>query len=134
MKSLELYWEQRGISLDYLLKATNKSLKEFRESQLDQVINQIKTIAFIKYIAKKEKIEVNEKDYENEIKKLSKQYHVEENIVRDRLEANKDKIMEELLIEKVVERIFDLNKKNERIKVESHDHHHDDGCDCGHEH
>ena len=134
MKSLELYWEQRGISLDYLLKATNKSLKEFRESQLDQVINQIKTITFIKYIAKKEKIEVNETDYENEIKKLSKQYHVEENIVRDRLEANRDKIMEELLIEKVVERIFDLNKKNERVKVESHEHHHDDECDCGHEH
>ncbi|MDE5599510.1 MAG: trigger factor, partial [Ureaplasma sp.] len=134
MKSLELYWEQRGISLDYLLKATNKSLKEFRESQLDQVINQIKTITFIKYIAKKEKIEVNETDYENEIKKLSKQYHVEENIVRDRLEADKAKIMEELLIEKTVERIFDLNKKNERVKVESHEHHHDDGCDCGHEH
>lgn len=131
MKSLEEYWQRQGVTLDYLLKALNKNLKEFKEMHHKEVLNKIKTDALIRHIAKKESIKVSDEDYNEEIKKLAKQYNISEEIVKERLEANRSKIMKELLLEKVIDRLFELNKNNERIKVE---HHHDDECGCGHEH
>lgn len=132
MKSLEEYWQRQGVTLDYLLKALNKNLKEFKEMHHKEVLNKIKTDALIRHIAKKESIKVSDEDYNEEIKKLAKQYNISEEIVKERLEANRSKIMKELLLEKVIDRLFELNKNNERIKVEHH--HHDDECGCGHEH
>ncbi|MDE6472837.1 MAG: trigger factor [Ureaplasma sp.] len=131
MKSLEEYWQRQGVTLDYLLKALNKNLKEFKEMHHKEVLNKIKTDALIRHIAKKESIKVSDEDYNEEIKKLAKQYNISEEIVKERLEANRTKIMKELLLEKVIDRLFELNKNNERIKVE---HHHDDECGCGHDH
>lgn len=87
-----------GITFEQYLEYTGSTLEDFREGMKDRAWKDVKTSLVLEKVAKEEKIEATDKDVEEEMEKLAKQYSMELDKVKevfqgDSLETLKNDIM-----------------------------------------
>ena len=68
---------QQGLPFDQFLKFTNQTLETFKESMKEDAIKRIKINLGLDEIAKKEDVQVNEEDINNEYQKMADMYGLE---------------------------------------------------------
>lgn len=94
-----------GITFEQYLEYTGGNLEQFRESMKDRALKDVKVSLTIDAIAKAEDIQVSDEDIAEEIKKVAEQYKMEEEKVKQLLNAEqvKDSILPRKVMEYLVE-------------------------------
>ena len=94
-----------GITFEQYLEYTGGNLEQFRESMKDRALKDVKVSLTIDAIAKTEDIQVSDEDIAEEIKKVAEQYKMEEEKVKQLLNAEqvKDSILPRKVMEYLVE-------------------------------
>ena len=92
---------QQGIQLDQFLKMTGQDIKTFKDNFKDEAIKRIKTTLGLKEIAKKEALSVSEEDIENEFKKMSEQYNMKVEEIKNFVDSHQ--LKNSLLLNKALE-------------------------------
>ncbi len=76
IQGLDKRWRQFGTTIQDYLKNSGKDVNEFRETFREKATLQTKTMLLIDAIGEKEKIEVSDSDYREEIEKRAKDYNM----------------------------------------------------------
>lgn len=76
IQGLDKRWRQFGTTIQDYLRNSGKDVNEFRETFRERAVRQTKTMLLIDAIGEREKIEVNDADYREEIEKRAKEYNM----------------------------------------------------------
>ena len=90
-----------GITFEQYLEYTGGSLDDFKEGMKERAEKDVRISLMIEAVAAAENIEVSDEDIDDEIKKIAEQYKMEEEKVRELINA--DQVKESILPGKVVD-------------------------------
>lgn len=76
IQGLDRRWRQFGTTIQDYLKNSGKDVGEFRETFRERAVRQTKSMLIIDAIGDREKIEVTDADYREEIEKRAKEYNM----------------------------------------------------------
>lgn len=103
----------QGMSLDQYLKYTGSELESMKESFREQAEKQVRVSLLVEAVAKAEGVEASEKEVEEKIEEMSKQYNMEIDKLKEYLRAeDMDGIKKEIEFTKAIE----LMVKNSSVK------------------
>lgn len=96
--------QQQGLSFDMYLQYTGATPEKFIESLKPEAETRIKNSLVLEAIAAAEKIEVSDKDLDEEIEKMAKMYQMEADKLREFMgDAEKEQIKADIAIQKAAE-------------------------------
>ncbi len=101
--------KQSGLTYEQYLGFVGQTDEKFMETLKDQSAKSIRNYLIIDAVAKAEKIDITDKDLEEEFKKLSEQYHMPLENVKKALEAQLDQFKDNLRGQKAEDILFDSN-------------------------
>jgi trigger factor len=114
LSELKTRLEAQGLKLEQYLKNIKKTEEDLKKEHREEAERRIKTVLVLNKIALKEKIEVEDKEVENEIDKMIKAYPKDKDKIKEKFSQEKDKqyIKNLLRNQKTIERLVELvNKK-----------------------
>ena len=104
--------QKQKISLDQYLKKTKLKLESLDHTLSEDAKHSILYAFGIEQIAKENNIQVNESDFDEYISYAARLYNLPVNDIKKQVEDKKDYISQDLLNEKVINFLIDLNLKN----------------------
>lgn len=107
---------QQGLTLEHYLELTGQSNDDFNKTLRVDAEKNLKVMFVMEAIAKAENIVVGDKEVDEEISKIAKQYNTEEGKVKEILAANLANFKAELRQRKLQDFIFDNNVKKSSSK------------------
>ena len=107
---------QQGLTLEHYLELTGQSNDDFNKTLRVDAEKNLKVMFVMEAIAKAENIVVGDKEVDEEISKIAKQYNMEEGKVKEILAANLANFKAELRQRKLQDFIFDNNVKKSSSK------------------
>ena len=110
-KDVEQRLSYQGITLDNYLKMVGKTKEDFKKEYEQQALESIKTRLVLEAVEKAEKIEVTEKEIDEEIKSMAEKYNKKEDEIKNN-EQLREYIKNNLISEKTV----DVLVKNAKTK------------------
>ena len=103
--------EQQGIPMEQYMQITGLTPAALKEQMRDSAVQNIKTSLVLDAIQKKEGIEVSDEKLEEELQKISEQYHMKkEDFEKTLTDAQKASIKRELNIQATVDALVDKAK------------------------
>lgn len=112
-KNMEEQMKQRGLTLEQYLQITGQTAEKFEENTKAEAEKNLKGILVMEEIAKKEKLEVTEKDLDAEFEKLAKQYSMEVAKVKEVLSKDLNRFAAQLRQQKIADLLLANNDKKE---------------------
>jgi len=76
IQGLDRRWRQFGTTIQDYLRNSGKDVNEFRETFRERAVRQTKTMLLLDSIGDREKIEVTDAEYREEIEKRAKEYNM----------------------------------------------------------
>ena len=120
-KVLENQLRQQGLTLDKYIELTGN--KEQFEANLEtDSASSLKYALGIEKIAEDNKIEVTDADVTEYLEKVAKVYNMDIEMLRAQLQGNEEGLKDQLLNDKVIQKLIEWNKANPTKKVDNHDH------------
>lgn len=110
-KDMEQRMQYQGLTLDMYLQMIGKTKEEFRKEYEDQAKDAVKSRLVIEAVANEEKIEADDKEVDEKIKEMAKNYGKTEDELKSN-ESLRNYLKENLKTEKTIEFIV----KNAKIK------------------
>ena len=110
-KDMEQRMQYQGLTLDMYLQMIGKTKEEFRKEYEDQAKDTVKSRLVIEAVANEEKIEADDKEVDEKIKEMAKNYGKTEDELKSN-ESLRNYLKENLKTEKTIEFIV----KNAKIK------------------
>ncbi|WP_085060151.1 trigger factor [Staphylococcus haemolyticus] len=107
--------QQQGLDLQTYFQISGQDESQFREQMKDDAEQRIKTNLTLSAIADKENIEANDEDIEKELEKMSKQFNISVEDIKNTL-GNTDIIKNDVRIQKVIDLLRDNAKYVESTK------------------
>lgn len=102
---------QQGLTLEHYLELTGQSNDDFNKKLHEDAEKNLKVMFVMEAIAKAENITVDDKDVDEEMEKLAKQYNMEVGKIKEILAANLANFKAELRQRKLQDFIFENNVK-----------------------
>lgn len=102
---------QQGLTLEHYLELTGQSNDDFNKKLHEDAEKNLKVMFVMEAIAKAENITVDDKDVDEEMEKLAKQYNMEVGKIKEILAANLTNFKAELRQRKLQDFIFENNVK-----------------------
>ena len=112
--------QMQGMNLDMYLQYTGSTLDDLKKNILPSAMQQVKIRLALETIAKNEKLAASDKDIDDEIEKLAKQYSMTKEQIEKALP--KEEIAKDLAVRKAVEfvkanaEITEVDQKTETAK------------------
>ncbi|MBO6007881.1 MAG: trigger factor [Lachnospiraceae bacterium] len=106
--------QSQGLSMDQYMKFTGLTADKLLEQMAPQAEKRIKSRLVLENVVKAEKIEVSDEDYENELKRMSEDYKMEIDKLKEMIGENETaikQIKEDLAIQKAVDFVVDNAKE-----------------------
>ncbi len=95
---------QQGLSLEQYFQFTGLTMDKFLEQMKPNALKRIQSRLVLEAVAKAEKFEVSDEDYDNEIGRMAEMYQMEADKLKDMIgEYEKEQIVEDLKIQKAVD-------------------------------
>ncbi|WEB19258.1 trigger factor [Staphylococcus haemolyticus] len=107
--------QQQGLDLQTYFQISGQDESQLREQMKDDAEQRIKTNLTLSAIADKENIEANDEDIEKELEKMSKQFNISVEDIKNTL-GNTDIIKNDVRIQKVIDLLRDNAKYVESTK------------------
>ncbi|PTK74886.1 trigger factor [Staphylococcus haemolyticus] len=107
--------QQQGLDLQTYFQISGQDESQLREQMKDDAEQRIKTNLTLSAIADKENIEANDEDIDKELEKMSKQFNISVEDIKNTL-GNTDIIKNDVRIEKVIDLLRDNAKYVESTK------------------
>ncbi|OHP66007.1 trigger factor [Staphylococcus sp. HMSC062A01] len=107
--------QQQGLELQTYFQISGQDESQLREQMKDDAEQRIKTNLTLSAIADKENIEANDEDIEKELEKMSKQFNISVEDIKNTL-GNTDIIKNDVRIQKVIDLLRDNAKYVESTK------------------
>ncbi|QUX18883.1 trigger factor [Staphylococcus haemolyticus] len=107
--------QQQGLDLQTYFQVSGQDESQLREQMKDDAEQRIKTNLTLSAIADKENIEANDEDIEKELEKMSKQFNISVEDIKNTL-GNTDIIKNDVRIQKVIDLLRDNAKYVESTK------------------
>lgn len=107
--------QQQGLDLQTYFQISGQDESQLREQMKDDAEQRIKTNLTLSAIADKENIEANDEDIEKELEKMSKQFNISVEDIKNTL-GNTDIIKKDVRIQKVIDLLRDNAKYVESTK------------------
>ena len=104
--------QKQKVSLDQYLKKTKLKLESLDHTLNEDAKRSIMYAFAIEQIAKENKIEVQDSDFEEYISYVASVYNLPISDIKNQVESKKEYISQDLLNEKVLNFIIDANKEN----------------------
>ena len=120
LKEYEYRMQMQGMNLDMYLQYTGSTLDDLKKNILPSAMQQVKIRLALETIAKNEKLAASDKDIDDEIEKLAKQYSMTKEQIEKALP--KEEIAKDLAVRKAVEfvkanaEITEVDQKTETAK------------------
>ena len=103
---------QQGLSLEQYFQFTGLTMDKFLEQMKPNALKRIQSRLVLEAVAKAEKFEVSDEDYDNEIGRMAEMYQMEADKLKDMIgEYEKEQIVEDLKIQKAVEFVVENAKE-----------------------
>jgi trigger factor len=109
-ENLKKQVEQQGLTFEQYLEITGSKEDDLKKTYHEQAEKNIKEFLATEEIAKAEKILVEDKDVDAEIKKIADQYKMKEEEVRNILAKNMDQWKENLRQKKIHDFVISISK------------------------
>ncbi len=109
-KDMEQRMAQSGLNLESYLQFTGQTKEQFVAKLKEDAKKDITNYFILEEVARKESFEVSDKDVEEEMKKLAKEYNMKLEDVKKALEKQFDQFKHNLRMTKVEEKLVELNK------------------------
>ena len=109
-KDMEQRMAQSGLTLDTYLQYVGQSKEDFVKKLKEDARRDITNYFILEEVCKQEKFDLSDKDVEEEMKKLAKEYNMKLEDVKKALEKQFDQFKHNLRMTKVEERLVELNK------------------------
>ncbi len=106
--------QSQGLSMDQYMKFTGLTADKLLEQMAPQAEKRIKSRLVLENVVKAEKIEISDEDYENELKRMSEDYKMEIDKLKEMIGENETaikQIKEDLAIQKAVDFVVDNAKE-----------------------
>lgn len=107
--------QQQGLDLQTYFQISGQDESQLREQMKDDAEQRIKTNLTLSAIADKENIEANDEDIDKELEKMSKQFNISVEDIKNTL-GNTDSIKNDVRIQKVIDLLRDNAKYVESTK------------------
>ena len=105
----------QGLSMEQYFQFTGTNYQQMVEQVKPQAEERIKSRLVLEAIAKAEKIEVTEEDYEKELETMAEVYQMEADKVKELMgEREKKNIMQDLAVRKAAEFVADNAKESKK--------------------
>ena len=104
--------QSQGLSFDQYMQFTGTTAEGLMEQVEPQAMDRIQSRLVLEAIAKAEKLEATDEDFDKEVEKLAESYKMEKDKVIEMLgDAGKKQICEDLAVSKAVEFVTDNAKE-----------------------
>lgn len=121
VRDFESRLKQQGLDMQSYLKYTNSTMADFRNSQKEQAEKAVRNRLALEAVARIEKIEVSEEEYEQKVNEMAELYKLEAEKIKELVP--KKELFADLRVQKAIDFIVDNAKvKNEICEHEHHEH------------
>ena len=103
--------KQRGLTMEQYLQITGQDEKSFEEHLRKDAEKNIRAVLVMEKIAQVENIKVEDKDLDEEFKKIAEQYKMEEKQVREILSKDLNRFAMEIRSRRIQEFLIESNIK-----------------------
>ena len=114
VRDFEQRLQAQGLNLQTYLQYTGMELDSFKKTFREQAEKQVKIRLALDEIAKVEKLEATEEDFDREYKKLADAYNMEVDKIKEMLPA--DELKGDILANKAIDLVKDSAKVTEKTK------------------
>ena len=109
--------QMQGLQMEQYLQYTGATREKMIESLKPQAEQRIRTRLTLEAVAEAEGLAASEEEYEEELKKMSEQYHLEVEKIREILgESEKEELLKDLAVRKAVALIADSAVEVEKVQ------------------
>lgn len=107
IRELQQQLMYQGLSLDQYMQFTGSDMAKLRDSIKEDALKRVKARVVLISIAEIEGIMAAEEDVDEELKKMAKNYGVEEDKVRDSIGEGMTEFKKDVLIRKVIDNLYE---------------------------
>lgn len=117
--NMEQQMSQRGLTIEQYLQITGQSQADLEKHMKDDAEKNLRAVLVMSKIAELENIKVEEKDLEEEFAKISAQYNMPVDKVKEILGKDMNRFASEIRQRRIQDFLISANEKKEAVKAEA---------------